>query len=196
MKNISIRTIARISAVTFLIFALSATPALALKMGFSDVGSGDALPYFVDVTAAGENHVSFLFTNESTERHGISQVFYDDDNGLLAMDSIVIQESEGVSFAVISSDTLPQGETINFEPELVLKKQGSQANAVGSGEYLETIFSVNDGGFLDVVSALQAGDLRMAVKGSPVGVNSVPEPSTLLLFGTSLFGLAALRRKH
>jgi hypothetical protein len=104
---------------------------------------------------------------------------------------------------------LAGGNIINFQTTAGFSadsNQPVQPNGINPGEFLQIIFSLQSGGTLqDVYNELVTGELRIGIHvqgfdsgGSESFINtpptSVPEPTTMLLFGLGLLGVAGFGR--
>ena len=173
----------------------------------------------VDVLAVGTNAVSFTFNNSGPLAASITDVYWDDQAGVLGSMSS-ISGSTGVSFAQYASPgNLPGGQGIGFSvspsgasADSNAGPGGVQRNGVNPGEWLTIVWSLLSGAtYADVLAALnlggdQSGSLRIGIHvqgfangGSESFVNGTPAPvpvpaAGLLLIG-ALGGLAALRSR-
>lgn len=210
--------------------------ALSAAMFFGAVGAEAATYSFVGVTntsstnvATGQNQlsvnvldsgsgtVSFTFANAGPLASSITDVYWDDQAGLLGTMG-AISGSSGVSYSQYASPgNLPGGQSIGFS----VSPSGASAdsnsgpggvmkNGVNPGEWLTIVWSLLSGAtYADVLAALnlggdQPGSLRIGVHvqgfgngGSESFVNGTPAPvpvpaAGILLIG-ALGGLAAMR---
>jgi hypothetical protein len=155
----------------------------------------------------GANQVSFTFTNSGPADSSITDVYFDDDNTLLSLASIV--DGSGVDFgASATPGNLPAGN--NASPPFVAAA-GLDAdsdppvapNGVNPGEELTLIYDLLGGTTLaDIEAALADGSLRIGIHvqafesgGSESFVN-VPEPSVALLFGAAALLVPLVRRNR
>lgn len=172
----------------------------------------------VDVIDSGSGTVSFTFNNSGPLRSSITDVYWDDQAGLLGtMGSIT--GSSGVSYAQHASPgNLPGGNTIGFSVSPSGASADSnppvQPSGVNPGEWLTIVWSLVTGAsYSDVLAALnlggdQSGSLRIGIHvqgfangGSESFVNDTPAPvpvpaaGVLLMGGLAAIGLLRRRRK-
>jgi hypothetical protein len=170
----------------------------------------------VDVTDSGSGTVSFAFSNSGPLASSITDVYWDDQAGVLGtMGSIT--GSAGVSYSQIASPgNLPGGNTIGFS----VSPSGASADSnppvqpmgVNPGEWLTIVWSLVTGAtYGDVLAALnlggdQSGSLRIGIHvqgfangGSESFVNTpapVPVPAAGLLMMGGLGAMALMRRRR
>lgn len=175
----------------------------------NDVAIGQG-QLFVDVTDAGTNQALFTFTNIGPEASSIADVYFDD--GTLLSIAYIDNSDPGVSFSQFASPNNLPGAN-NASPPFVTTAGFSadsdspvQPNGVNPDESLAILFNLQGSqGFDDVTNDLLSGDLRIGIHvqgfssgGSESFVNNpdpVPEPTTMLLFGSGLIGLAVFRKR-
>lgn len=173
----------------------------------------------VDVLDAGAGKVSFTFMNAGPLASSITDVYWDDQGGLLRRMGSIAGSSSGVSFSQgASPGNLPGGNTIGFS----VSPSGASADSnpptqpkgVNPGEWLTIVWSLVSGKtYNDVLAALnlggdQSGSMRIGLHvqgfgngGSESFVNGTPAPvpvpaaGVLLMGGLAAMGLMRRRRK-
>lgn len=149
--------------------------------------------------------------------------FIGSDPGLVAGFTATTFTSTGVSFVTPASPgSLPGGNTINFStsPCIPASKTCSMSadstsptapNGINPGENLTLIVQLASGfTFQDVINSMNAGGMAVGIHVQAIGTTGdsdalinctpgtctpVPEPGTLLLFGSGLLGLAGVIRR-
>jgi hypothetical protein len=201
-------------ALALAVLAWSATPASAVEFNFFNLtnnGSpdvGDQLS--VEVSQIGTN-VCFYFTNDVGIASSITDIYFDDNTGVLSL-PVVITQSSGVDFSAgASPGNLPGGNeaTPDFEATAGLTADSNpptQQNGVNSSsEWLQLCYG---GTLASVLQALGSGDLRIGLHiqgfadgGSDSYINNpnpIPEPSTMAIAGLGALGFVGygLRRRR
>lgn len=197
----------------------SMMPAEAAMFGFNNIQGGDTFgdsivnQFSFDVTDAGDGQVSFKFNNAGSASSTITQIYWDDMDGILsslALDSSKTSAS-GVDFTIPKNPgNLPQGNGLSpsFDEDFeVARRQGqggSVEDGIDPGEMLGVLF---DGSFDSVVAGLNDGSLRVGMHVQRIGSDAelsdsyindpeaVPEPLTILGSATAL-GIGGLLKRQ
>lgn len=157
----------------------------------------------VDVTDPGGNQVLFTFLNEGPEASSICDVYFDDNSGQLLSIASIDDSHVGVSFSEGATPAnLSGGNSIGFSADFSADSNAPvEPNGVNPGEYLGLTFNLAaSSNFDSVLSAMNSGDMLVGihVQGFASGGSEsfvTPIPPTVLLLGSSLIGLAGIRRK-
>lgn len=202
--------ISRIAAVAVL--CVLAAPASAITIGFDcltgnltgDCAIGES-QLSVEVTDQ-SGVIQFHFRNAGPESSAISEIYFD-DGSLLALSTVI--DGPGVIFSPDANPpNLPGGENA-VPPFQVTEGFLAEAlpspadNGVGPLEWVKIQFTLQGSQTIDdVIAELTDGDLRIGVHvigfastGSESFINvPVPEPTTGLMIGFGLLGMACRRR--
>ena len=171
-----------------------------------DYNDDPGINMYMDVHNGG-NIAKFTFYNDSTVQSTITNIYFDD--GTLIGATMGIINGPGTDFDENdpSPSNLPGGNTIGFDADVEFNIGPEPApphngiNNIGAGEWVTVEFELMGGGTLqDVLDELSDGSLRVGIRiqnfadgSSESGINEIPEPATICLFG--LGGLALLRKR-
>jgi hypothetical protein len=206
--------------------------AQAVLLGFDNISANNVgnaaigeTQLTVEVTDAGTELVSFLFSNSGPEESSITDVYFD-DGSLLGIASIIDADDgsggdPGVDFSQLAiPGNLPSANNASppFETTAGFSADSDspvQPNGVNPDESLKIIFNLQTGQtFSNVEDELTSGDLRIGIHvqgfasgGSESFVNnppspgpvpgpSVPEPGPLALIGLGGLMLGWMHRRR
>ena len=204
-----------------LIFGAAATTASAIPYSFfnisnnklTDAAIGEA-QLSLEVTDVGGSQVRFIFANAGPAASSIADVYFDDGGAgqsIFLADLSSITNGTGVNFSEGASPrNLPGG---NSQPYVFSANFSADSNApvqpngVNPGESLGILFDLAMGQtFNSLLMGMLNNELRVGIHvqgfdggGSESFINNpnpVPEPSTLILLGAGLVGLAYARRNR
>ncbi|EDX71205.1 PEP-CTERM putative exosortase interaction domain protein [Coleofasciculus chthonoplastes PCC 7420] len=196
-------------------------PAEAAMFGFNNIQGGDTFgdsivnQFSFDVTDAGSGQVSFKFNNAGPASSTITQIYWDDMDGILSSLSLDSSKTSasGVNFTIPNNvGNLPQGNNLtpSFDENFEVARsngQGGAANGIDSGEMLGVLFN---GSFDSIIAGLNDGSLRVGMHVQRIGTASqsdayvnapgnptqdVPEPLTILGSATAL-GIGGLLKRQ
>lgn len=196
-------------------FALAGTPAQGVTIGFQcltqsqpgDCAIGET-QFSVNATDQGGGVVRFHFKNAGPAASVLSELYFD-DGSLLTLSNVI--DGPGVDFEWDASPpNLPGGENAVppfqvTEGFLAASVPSPVVNGAGPTEWVAIEFTLQNGqSFADVISELTTGELRIGIHvigfasgGSESFINTpIPEPSTALLLGGGLLGMALRRRER
>ena len=208
MKKLIILSVLLLEMIVF-------TPSVfALAFSFQDIPPDNGINIsssFSGEVVEDQGQVLFTIANnvDSPSDIFIGKVFFefDPDNLLTFVGFESVNSVGDVYFVPKTGGTLPQGNnlvpTFEFDVQEVAENPGTDKQGIDDGEVGAFRF---DGNFADVGDALLSGYLRIGihVQGIDYGdgsdayvskVSPVPEPSSILLIGTGLLGLAGIQRK-
>lgn len=159
------------------------------------------------------HRVGFTFENSGPELSSITQVYFDDNSGILSgfspWDPFFDYDDPGVDFSTgASPGNLPGGDPFGFAADFSAGSESPvQPNGVNPTETLGIRFDLESGiSFDNVVAAINSGALRIGIHvqgfasdGSESfitsNISSVPEPAAMLLLGGGLICFAVVGRK-
>lgn len=172
----------------------------------------------VTVTDEGSGSVKFLFENLGPLGSTITQINFDDSDGVLAtLDSIT--NGTGVNMLIIGSPGAVNGGGSVFQTadyQIERKSQGGVGNGIDPGEEMSAFFTLQGGkSFQDLLESFstsggnrigmhvqrlgedeEESDFVITVPGEPPpSQENLPEPSTYALMGAGLAALAAARKR-
>lgn len=199
--------------------------ALASVYSFSRITSNSidnvATQLLVEVAAVGDTQVSFKFSNSGPIASSITDVYFD-DGALLGIASIV--NGTGVAFSTPATPPdLPGGGGVGFITTAGFSADSNppaESNGVNPGEWVVIVFNLisepEPMEFADVINAIEnpTEDLRLTigVHVQAIGTGgtsdsfitpeppepgpTVPEPTSLAVWGLGLAAVAFYRRRR
>jgi len=200
----------------------SAATAASIDLGFTRVEPHDAsvnpasqLKVSVSDVSGQPGQVTFKFTNTAVIYSSITEIYFDSrgSSPLSSLFSSIAQSGASFDGGGASPGSLPGGNNVGFVTKSSFSADaGSGGPSQGidtSSDWVQLKFSLASGKtFADVVSAINAGDLRMGLHVKAIGasffssgdsdsfvntVTAVPLPPAAML-GAGLMGALVVRR--
>lgn len=194
----------------------------ALAVGFTDIPNDDvdidiSALFNLDVASVNDGgSVEFKITNNDSDGSVITGIYFDGIEGLLSWVPPVQTPIGDVNLVEDGKDTsdpskanVPQGGEIDFDADLAylaekgtdptIKKKDAGVDFEESAVF--TFDIVAAGGIDEILAALDSGNLKIAIHVQSIGeesdsyATSIPEPTTMMLLGIGLIGIAGLGRK-
>lgn len=177
----------------------------------ANTAAGEA-QFELQVSQTGGNSALFTFYNFGPADSVMSELYWDDDAGVLQAMTDIFDTDPGVDYeslgSGVSPGNLPGGNTISFDADFATEPNNPQPhNGIGVGESLGVAFSLT-ASYQDVLDAIAAGELRIGVHAQSFAnggsesfvtggdtTTGVPTPSAAALGLAMLVGASRRRRR-